>query len=379
MTVARLVALSASYLLRRPRLAGPSLRVAFEIGMRVRRAPIKRADPTLLGGELIPICSLVSDTHVTAPGTPPCELAEDPGQWPWRNQPTSEDLVAGIRRVLAAIACDAPRTVIWCGDEVDTGDAAEWAAWRDAIVSVPAVAHRLVPGNHDICFNRPFDEDYDLARRARREHAYQEHAGRLADFPIVDTILGDAGPATVVLLDSCRFRSTHVLSNAVGYFGDIQLQELARVLDTVRGPVLCVSHHHVWRDAAFMHPEGWYNTAIDADVLTEILVRYRRRARGNHVLVCHGHRHSLTAGWIGDVDAPIAVVGLPSTTLGDKAHTGVLDGIVRYAVAGLRADGSWGVTVHELGKLIDAGEPIVCAPAIRPNAALRELAVVRRG
>src|SRR5262249_44360298 len=134
-------------------------------------------------------------------------------------QPTSADLADGLARVLAAIACDAPRTVVWCGDEVDTGDPAEWGVWRTAIARAPGLAHRLVPGNHDICFNRPFDVDYDLARRACRERAYQQHAGRLADFPIVDTIVGDAGPATVILLDSCRYRSTHVLSNAVGYFG----------------------------------------------------------------------------------------------------------------------------------------------------------------
>ena len=107
--------------------------------------------------------------------------------------------------------------------------------------------------------------------------------------------------------------------------------------------MLCVTHHHVWRDREFAQPDAWYNTAVDSDRFAEIVIAYRRRDRRNHVLVCHGHRHSLTAGTFGDPDAPVAVVGLPSSTFGDKSHTGQLDGVLRYGVAGLRADGSWGV------------------------------------
>jgi hypothetical protein len=266
-----------------------------------------------------------------------------------------------------------PHTVIWCGDEVDTGSPVEWRQWREIVDAVPRLMHRMVPGNHDICFNRPFDADYTLARRASRENAYQAHAGRLADFPIVDVLITDAGPVTLVLLDSCRHRSTHILSNAVGKFGDDQLAELDRILAAATGPVLCVSHHHVWRDAQFLQPDAWYNTVVDADRLTAILVAYRRRAARNHVLVCHGHRHALSAGLIGDA---IAVVGLPSTTLGDKSIDGMLDGVLRYGVAGLRADGSWGVALHQVGKLVEAGEPTRARPCTPPNAALRALAVI---
>ena len=119
-----------------------------------------------------------------------------------------------------------------------------WQLWREVVDSVPRLMHRMVPGNHDICFNRPYDADYTLARRAARENAYQAHAGRLAEFPVVDTLITGAGAVTLVLLDSCRHRSTHILSNAVGKFDDDQLDELERVLDMVAGPVLCISHHH---------------------------------------------------------------------------------------------------------------------------------------
>jgi len=351
---------------------------AIRIGKQVRGAPVLRSVPTLLAmpDELIPVCTLISDTHVTAPGHPLCELESDPGQWPWRDRPTSDVVAAGLGRVLEHARQHGPHTVIWCGDEVDSGTPEEWQQWRRVVDAVPRLSHRLVPGNHDICFNRPFDADYTLARRATRENAYQAHAGRLADFPVVDALITDAGPVTLVLLDSCRHRSTHILSNAVGKFGADQLGELERILAHAAGPVLCISHHHVWRDAQFLQPEAWYNTVVDADRLVALLSRYRRRAPRNQVLICHGHRHALTAGVVGDADAPIAVVGLPSTTLGDKSISGRLDGMLRYGVAGLRGDGSWAVGLRRVGPLMPAGQRSHARPAIPPSAAIRALSVI---
>jgi len=353
--VASLIALSSSYARRRPAAVLPALRMALHVGVRARDAPVLRPDATLLASlpDITPVCSLVSDTHLVIARRSPCELEHEPEQWPWGAMPSSDELEHGVRRLLDHLARHAPRTVVWCGDEVDTGDPAEWRAWSAAVHAVPGLAHRLVPGNHDICFNRPFDQDYDLARRALRERAYQQHAGRLAEFPVVDTIVGDAGTVTVVLLDSCRHRSTHVLSNAVGAFGDDQLAELARQLDRARGPVLCVAHHHVWRDKTFVQPEDWYNVAIDADRLVAILDAYRARHARNHVMICHGHRHVQTAGIVGDA---VAVVGMPSSTLGDKGDTGRLDGIMRYGVAGLRRDGTWAVAMQDVGPLMIAND-----------------------
>jgi hypothetical protein len=222
----------------------------------------------------------------------------------------------------------------------------------------------MVPGNHDINFNRPFIADHDLARRAARVGAFETHGTELARFPLVDTIVGDAGPATIILLDSCRHPSTHLLSNAIGRFGDDQLARLQAILTGVRGPVVCVAHHHVWRDARFSQPEAWFNTAVDADKLATILVAYRRRS---------------TAGEIGDRDAPIAVVGLPSTTLGDKAATGQLDGILRYAIAGLARDGGgWRVAIREVGPLVtEPRVPTTAAPSTPPDASTRAYALRR--
>jgi hypothetical protein len=168
-----------------------------------------------------------------------------------------------------------------------------------------------------------------------------------------------------------------VLSNAIGRFGDDQLAALDRMLVAVRGPVLVIAHHHVWRDAQFDQPEAWFNTAVDADRLAAILRAYAARARKNQVLVCHGHRHAMTAGTIG---GGVSVVGLPSTTLGDKSVTGQLDGILRYSVAGLRLDGTgWGVAVREVGRVVGEDRSRSRAtPAHPPNAALRLLESVRR-
>jgi Calcineurin-like phosphoesterase len=350
--VASLLALSWSYARRRPSRAWSALRVAFDVGRRARTAPVLRPRDGLLArlADIVPVCSLVSDTHLVTAQRAPCELEHEPEQWRGA-MPSARDLTAGLQRILEHLARHAPRTVIWCGDEVDTGDPEEWRQWNAIVQAVPGLAHRLVPGNHDVCFNRPFDEDYDLGRRARRERAFQRYAGPLADFPVVDTIVGDAGVVTVALLDSTRHRSTHVLSNAVGLFGDDQLAELARQLAKVRGPVLCIAHHHVWRDARFMEPDAWYNIAIDAEALVAILDAYRARDSRNHVMICHGHRHVLTTGVVG---RGVAVVGMPSSTLGDKAGTGVLDGIMRYAVAGVRPTGQWAIVQQEVGALMPA-------------------------
>lgn len=372
---ATLIALATSYAIGRPAGAFAGLAEAFRIGIQVRRAPILRARPELLApaGQLIPVCSLVSDTHLTIAGRAPSELGIDPGQWPFHQVPGSRELAAGVRTILAHVHRAGPRTVIWCGDEVDTGDPVEWAAWRAAIDEVPGLAHRLVPGNHDICFNQPFDEDPTLARRAIRERAFQEHGPRLADYPVVDTIAGDGGPVTVLLLDSCKHPSEHVLSNAIGRFGAVQLDEIEHVLDGVAGPVLCVAHHHVWRGARFLQPDEWFNTAVDADQLIRILRVYRARGPRNQVLVCHGHRHTLTAGRIGDGAAAIDVIGLPSSTLGDKSTTGILDGVLRYAVAGLRSDGSWGVALESVGSLVASERTSRGAPYAVPDRELRAL------
>lgn len=354
-----LLALSSSFVVRRPRALLPAAAFALRVGIRVRRAPILRPNPQLLTSDLQPVCSLVSDTHLTEARYSPIELDHEPEQWAWGAVPTRDELNAGLRRTLEHLARHAPRTVVWCGDAVDSGQPAEWREWKRVVDAVPGLAHRLVPGNHDICFNRPFDEDYDLERRAIRESSFQRHAGPLADFPVVDTIVGDAGPATVILLDSCRHRSTHVLSNAIGLFGDDQLDELQRILAATRGPVLCVAHHHVWRDSQFLQPDDWYNIAIDAERFVAILRAYRKRCATNQVLICHGHRHVLTTG---SLDDGISVLGMPSTTLGNKQYR-ELDGIMRYAVAGLTPSGAWGVTFHEVGPLVAASRRGETSPA----------------
>src|SRR5206468_3690316 len=60
-----------------------ALAAAIRIGHRVRSAPILRPHRGLVvsPGEIAPLCSLVSDTHVTAGRRPPAELALDLGQW----------------------------------------------------------------------------------------------------------------------------------------------------------------------------------------------------------------------------------------------------------------------------------------------------------
>ncbi|HEY5950144.1 MAG TPA: hypothetical protein VIV40_31830, partial [Kofleriaceae bacterium] len=59
---ASLIALTASYVVRRPRAAFPAAQIAWRVGKQVRKAPILRPDRNLLAraDELVAVCSLVA-------------------------------------------------------------------------------------------------------------------------------------------------------------------------------------------------------------------------------------------------------------------------------------------------------------------------------
>jgi hypothetical protein len=77
---ASLLALTASYVARRPGAAFPAAQIAWRVGKQVRKAPILRPDRSVLAtaAELVPVVSLISDTHVVAAGRTPCELEQEP-------------------------------------------------------------------------------------------------------------------------------------------------------------------------------------------------------------------------------------------------------------------------------------------------------------
>jgi len=117
--VEQLVTLAGSYVLRRPAttlagvprvlapvmvpgalawsalLAATGAVAAARIGVRVRRAPVLHPSPAIFSDprDLAPVCTLISDTHLVAPGRSPCELEEDPSQWPHGELPTRASLI----------------------------------------------------------------------------------------------------------------------------------------------------------------------------------------------------------------------------------------------------------------------------------------------
>ncbi|MDQ3368850.1 MAG: hypothetical protein M3680_25785, partial [Myxococcota bacterium] len=54
----------------------------------------------------------------------------------------------------------------------------------------------------------------------------------------------------------------------------------------------------------------------------------------------------------------------------------MLDGVLRYGIAGLRRDGTWAVALHEVGALISAASRSRARPALRPLPAVVALSVL---
>lgn len=48
----------------------------------------------------------------------------------------------------------------------------------------------------------------------------------------------------------------------------------------------------------------------------------------------------------------------------------MLDGVLRYGIAGLRHDGTWAVALHEVGALVQTGARSRARPATPPSRAL---------
>lgn len=311
--------------------------------------------PAVTGSVLL--CQ-VSDLHLTAV-EPPYEVQQGEAKWPeGRTPPTSEELQRRLATVLAEVRGLVPQRLVVTGDITDLGQPEEWAVARKALAHA-GVPVSLVPGNHDLSINVTESPDTDLTRRAAREAAFAsalwalegrgEGSGVL--FPRVYPL---EGGVRLVTLDSNRYESRHLLSNAVGLLGAEQLDRLGKVLAAADGPIVVALHHHAAHlpsgkggvQRLLDEPKQGFLIAYDGEDLLERLATYQARKPGNAVLVLHGHHHLDFHGvYLARNGQEVDVYAHPSSTMGHELG-GRLDAVARFAAIRLGQDGRFGVEVR---------------------------------
>jgi hypothetical protein len=300
----------------------------------------------------------ISDLHLTAID-PPYEVQQGEAKSPeGLAPPTSEELQRRLASVLAEVARVAPQRLVVTGDITDLGQPEEWAVARKVLGHV-AVPVALEPGNHDLSINTTESPDTDLTRRAAREAAFAAALWGLEGrgngtgllFPRVYPL---EGGARLVTLDSNRYVSRHLLSNAVGLLGAEQLERLRDVLAAADGPVVVALHHHAAHlpsgkggfQRLLDEPKQGFLIAYDGEELLELLAAYQARKPGNAVLVLHGHHHLDFHGvYLARNGQEVDVYAHPSSTMGHEVG-GRLDAVPRFAAIRLGQDGRFGVEVR---------------------------------
>lgn len=348
---------------------GEAIRVILRYGGAATLFP----DPgdAIPGGRLV-LCQL-SDLHITAHGREPYEIEEGSASWPeGAPRPNTAELTNRLRRLVAEIAALNPPLVVLTGDMTDLGEEAQWAEFERALSGAPASAHVLmVPGNHDVAINVGTSPDPDLKKRAEREQRFIDVLTRVERGPFHPPLHAPVrkrarrrlraiatlyprwieieGGIRVFGLNSNRYLSRFVGSNAIGQLGGGQLRRFARALNAGSGPVIVLLHHHVARLAGPISLNDTFQIAIDGTRLLEILAAYQQKNPAkNSALVLHGHKHLAFFGhYRSKSGGRVSVYAHPSSTLGHETD-GHLDGVARFAAVRLTEDGIWRVETHPL-------------------------------
>lgn len=337
------------------------------------------------GGRLV-LCQ-ISDLHITAGGREPYEIEEGSAAWPeGAPRPDTAELRGRLQRLVAEIAAMKPPLVALTGDMTDLGEEAQWDELEAALSVIPASSQVLmVPGNHDVAINVGTSPDPYLTKRAEREQRFIEVLTRVERGPFQPPLhvparkrarrrlraiaglyprrLDLEGGIRIFGLNSNRYRSRFVGSNAVGQIGGAQLRRLARALRRGSGPVIVLLHHHVARLAGPISLNDTFMIAMDGPRLLEMLAAYQQRnPKKNSALVLHGHKHLAFFGhYRSKSGGRVSVYAHPSSTLGHETD-GHLDGVARFAAIRLTDDGIWRVETHPLRPARSAA-PASPAPA----------------
>jgi len=319
-----------------------------------------------------PVLIQISDTHITN-GGPPYEVTEDPQLWPRVPRLNTPERLARVFQELNRLGPKPPLVAV-TGDLVDLGEEDEWNELEKRIKQFVTdtralggwlIRIMLIPGNHDISINKGKNPDHTSDHRSARIYRCSKFLSEVErefehnhvapewneKFPCLIRTTISATEVNILALDSTRYISHWVLSNAVGRFGKRQLRKTQQLLATLSGPLIVLTHHHVSRPShirwsiadRLMSP---LKIAIDGRRLLRILSSYAKQD-GNTVLVLHGHQHQeFFEVYQPNQVGRVYVYGHPSSTMGIETD-GVLDGILRCAVVGLAKSGSWQVQTHE--------------------------------
>ena len=281
-----------------------------------------------------PIIAQITDLHLTKHAHAPYELRLE------TNPPKGYELERRLARVLDAVEAQGPQLVAFTGDLTDSGHSSEWASLRKSLARLKTVKFKsmALPGNHDVQITIVHSEDGGRFAPARADMSFesqQRNCFRELDetfdarhnYPCKVEVLHNINKVCVIALDSCRYESNWMLSNAVGSIGSEQLVALQAVLPAECQPLIVVLHHHVgWYKSQRRDVRDMLMCAVDGHVLLKLLAKYSADP-GSPVLVLHGHKHMNLRGVYNGHGASVYVHGSASSTLGNcKTPTSPLDG-----------------------------------------------------
>lgn len=346
--------------------SGAVLRLWTSISRAARKIDVKSWPPSPVKN--VQVVHL-TDLHVTE--STPYELLVNADAFDGPQPPDCDEIDVRLASVLRAASAQSPLAIAVTGDITDSGEEGEWR--RVAEVWNREFPHRgspplwVVPGNHDISFNRGEKPDPSGFARMDREFFYHyaesvatgyELTGSIEQFPRVGRIEGQDTAINVVSLNSCNYNSHFILSNAIGKLGSDQLTLLGEQLKNLRGPLLVLLHHHLAiqpERLTLSHPVDsaleLAKLPVDALELTHILLGY---AKSNDVLVLHGHQHENLRFYVEDKSGTrVHIFGLASSTMGcvqfnETSGRHALDGVMRIGLVGWNPDTGWQAEVKEV-------------------------------
>lgn len=320
-----------------------------------------------IGTGVTPVICQISDIHMTSGHQVPFELVgvED--------APDREELERRLARIMSEVAKMRPNAIALTGDLTDSGHIEEWNALLGQLEAHRGQAPKLIaaPGNHDIQILIEHHESGTRRAISRVDTSVPNRAAaclvnmaRLVPeqgtmFPSLTTLSASGCEVDVIALDSCRYESNWILSNAVGEMGTGQLVSLRALLSGRVNPTIVLLHHHVgWYEAYRRDARDVMMCAIDGRELLVILAEHASETSAP-ILVLHGHKHMTMRGVFCHNGTNVYVHGCPSSTLGNCATpTSEVDDHQYWAAVYLE-DRIWQVEMHSIDRDSNAEKALI--------------------